>query len=74
MSFLEEKKRKEKKSGEWTISRKMTRQKHKRTRQKKKKRGDRKRESNNSPEIPDRRVTSDTPGLPSGIIRDGNVT
>ena len=30
------------------------------------KRGDRKGESNDSPEIPDRRVTSDIPGLPSG--------
>ena len=41
--------------------------KSKRTRQKKKnKRGDRKGESNDSPEIPDRRATSDIPGLPSG--------
>ena len=56
-----------KKSGEWTIRRKMTRQKSKRTRQKKKnKRGDRKGESNDSPEIPDRRVTSDIPSLHSG--------
>ena len=30
------------------------------------KRGDRKRESNDSPEIPDRRMTSDIPGLPFG--------
>ena len=31
-----------------------------------KKRGDRKGESNDSPESPDRRVTSDIPGLPLG--------
>ena len=37
---------------------------------KKNKRGDRKGESNDSPEIPDRRLTSDIPGLPSGTIRD----
>ena len=37
-----------------------------RTRQKNK-RGDSKVESNDSPEIPDRRDTSDIPGLPSGI-------
>ena len=36
-----------------------------RTRQKNK-RGDRKVESNDSPEIPDRGETSDIPGLPSG--------
>ena len=35
-------------------------------RKKKNKRGDRKGESNDSPEIPDRRETSDIPGLPSG--------
>ena len=41
--------------------------KSKRTRQKKKnKRGDRKGESNDSPEIPDRRATPDIPGLPLG--------
>ena len=39
----------------------------KRTRQKKNKRGDRKGESNDSPEIPDRRLTSGIPGLPSGV-------
>ena len=33
----------------------------------KNKRGDRKGESNDSPEIPDRRETSDIPGLPSGV-------
>ena len=32
----------------------------------KNKRGDRKVESSDSPEIPDRRGTSDIPGLPSG--------
>ena len=36
----------------------------------KNKRGDRKGESNDSPEIPDRRVTSDIPSLPSGGNRD----
>ena len=36
-----------------------------RTRQKNKK-GDSKVESNDSPELPDRRETSDIPGLPSG--------
>ena len=41
--------------------------KSKRTRQKKNKRGDRKGESNDSSEIPDRRATSDIPGLPSGF-------
>ena len=35
----------------------------------KNKRGDRKRESNDSPEILDRRVTSDIPGHPSGQKR-----
>ena len=40
--------------------------KSKRTRQEKTKRGDRKGESNDSPEIPDRRMTSVIPGLPSG--------
>ena len=47
----------------------MTRQKEQEDynyRQKKTKRGDRKGESNDSPEIPDRRETSDIPGLPSG--------
>ena len=38
-------------------------------RKKKNKRGDRKGESNDSPEIPDRRKTSDIPGLPSGRIQ-----
>ena len=33
------------------------------------KRGDRKGKSNDSPEIPDRRVTSYIPGLPSGIYQ-----
>ena len=35
---------------------------------KKKERDDRKRESNGSPEIPDRRVTSDIPDLHSGLL------
>ena len=35
---------------------------------KKKERDDRKRESNDSPEIPDRRVTSDIPDLHSGLL------
>ena len=43
----------------------MTRQKEQED-QTEKKRGDRKGESNDSPEIPDRRITSDIPGLPSG--------
>ena len=43
----------------------MTKQ-NKRTRQEKNKRGDRKGESNDSPEIPDRSKTSDILGLPSG--------
>ena len=42
-----------------------------REKKKKKKRGDRKGESDDSPEIPDRRETSDTPGLPSGCERGG---
>jgi len=37
-----------------------------RTREKNK-RGDRKEKSNDSPEIPDRRVPSDIPGLPLGV-------
>ena len=41
--------------------------KSKRTRKKKNKTGDRKGESNDSPEIPDRRGTSDIPSLPSGV-------
>ena len=44
--------------------------KSKRTRQKRNKRGDRKGESNDSPEIPDRKRTSDIPGLPSGADRE----
>ena len=43
------------------------RQKGNRTRQKNK-RGDRKVESNDSPEIPDRGETLDIPGLPSGQL------
>ena len=34
----------------------------------KKQTGDRKGESNDSPQIPDRRETSDIPGLPSGSV------
>ena len=37
--------------------------------EKENKRGDRKGESNDSPEIPDRMETSDIPGLPSGVRR-----
>ena len=61
-SFLGEK------SGEWTISRKTTRQKKQEDKAEKNKRGDRKGKSNDSPEIPDRRLTSDIPGLPSGLV------
>ena len=39
----------------------------------KNKRGDRKVESNDSPEIPDRGETSDIPGLPSGDTNQGMV-
>ena len=39
-----------------------------RTRQKNK-RGDRKMESSDSPEIPDRGETSDIPSIPSGVLR-----
>ena len=46
----------------------MTRQKEQEDQiEKKNKRGDRKGESNDSPEIPDRRRTSDIPGLPSWL-------
>ena len=45
----------------------MTRQKEQEDlAEEKNKRGDRKGESNDSPEIPDRRETSDIPSLPSG--------
>ena len=44
----------------------MTNIKNKRTRKKKMKRGERKADSNDSHEIPDRRWTSDISGLPSG--------
>ena len=44
----------------------MTRKKEQEDQTEKNKRGDRKGESNDSPEIPDRRITSDIPGLPSG--------
>ena len=54
-------------SGEWTISRKMTRQ-SKRTRQKNQRRN-RKGESDNNPEIPDWGETSDIPGLPLQIYQ-----
>ena len=71
MCFLERKK-----SGEWTISRKNDKTERARGLGRKNKRGDRKGESNDSPEIPDRRKTSDIPGLPSGRIQssyDGKV-
>ena len=45
----------------------MTSQKEQEGLGRKNKRGDRKGESNDSPEIPDRRETSDTPGLPSAL-------
>ena len=57
-----------KKAEEWTISRKMTRQKEQEDKAEKNKRGDRKGKSNDSPEIPDRRLTSDIPGHPSGAL------
>ena len=41
---------------------------------KKNKRQDRKRESNGSPEIPDRGFTSDIPGLPLGRLVSYNKT
>ena len=44
----------------------MTRQKEQEDKAEKNKTGDRKGESNDSPEIPDRKGTSDIPGLPSG--------
>ena len=44
-------------SGEWTFSRKMTKTERARGLGRKNKRGDRKGESNDSPEIPDRRET-----------------
>ena len=50
----------------YCISRKKMTRQNKRTRQKNK-RGDRKGESNDNPEIPDRRVISHIPGLPSGL-------
>ena len=49
------------------LGRKQERKKQEHTHKKKKnKRGDRKEESNDSPEIPDRRGTSDISGLTSG--------
>ena len=48
----------------------MTRQKEQKDKAEKNKRGDRKGESNDSPEIPDRRVTSDIASLPSGSIHN----
>ena len=46
----------------------MTRQKEQEDEAEKNKRGDRKGESNDNPEIPDRRGTSDVPSLPSGGV------
>ena len=54
------------KSGEWTISRKMTRQKGQEAEAEKASEGIGKGNQMRSPEIPDRRETSDIPGLPSG--------
>ena len=63
-----------KKSGEWTISRKNNKTKIARgpgrktnKNNQRTKRGDRKRESNDSPEIPDRSKARDITGLPSGF-------
>ena len=67
LSFLE------KKSGEWTIRKKLQDRKSKRTRQEKNKRGDRKGKSNDSPAIPDRSGPSDIPSLPSGY-KDKNLS
>ena len=58
----------EKKSGEWTIIRKMTKQERAKGLGRKNKTGDRKGESNDSPEIPDRREISDIPSPPSGGV------
>ena len=60
LSFLGEK------SGEWTISRKNDKTERARGLGRKNKRGDTKGESNDSPEIPNRRGTLDIPSLPSG--------
>ena len=51
------------------IKNKKTRKKKRKEKKKEKKikRGDRKADSNDSPEIPDRRWTSDISGLPSGV-------
>jgi len=63
LSFLEKSQEK------GPLAEKLQDRKSKRTRQEKKnKRGDRNRESNDSPEIPDRRETSDITGLPSGLL------
>ena len=53
---------------EWTISRKMTRQKEQEDKAENQN-GDRKGESTDSPEIPDRGEASDIPGLPLGKKR-----
>ena len=60
-------------SGEWTISRKMTRQKEQEDQTEKNKREDRKGESNDSPEIPDRMETSDIPGFPLGANKQNKM-
>ena len=58
-----------KKAEEWTISRKMTRQKEQEDlAEKQNKRGDRKGKSNDSSEIPDRRMKLDIPGLHWGKL------
>ena len=50
----------------WTINRKITRQKEQQDSAVEARERDRKRESNDSPEIPDKTQTSTIPGFPSG--------
>ena len=61
--------RREKKGGEWTVNRKMTRQKE----QEEQAENREKREPNDSPEIPDRGETSDITALPSGVLTSKEV-
>ena len=56
-----------KKAGEWTVNRKTTGQKEQEDLAEKNERRDRKGESNDSPKVPDKRLTSDIPGLPLGF-------
>ena len=55
-----------KKSGEWASGQKKRHDRKSNGSRQKNKRGDSKKESNDSPEIPDRGETLDIPGLPSG--------